>query len=375
MEKRTKLNKNELAEWLRLARAESIGPVTFKHLISKFKTAREALKQLPSLCAKVGRTKELKILSQEKALEYIYKCEQSSVELIASCESDYPDELRQISDPPAIIHIKGKKDLLLKKGLAIVGSRNASLQGIAFAQKIAKEVNEEGIVIISGLARGIDAAAHSASLQNGTIAVLACGVDIVYPLENKALYEKISQNGLLISEVQLGKEPRPQVFTYRNRIISGIASLGVLVVEAAFKSGSLITARYATEQGKDVFAVPGHPYDPRAHGTNYLIKQGAYLIEKAEDLIRHERTFGIKNINLFDDIELNERFESNAEIIYEEVKEYLKNKLSASPISINEIIRQGIFTSYEIQGAIAELELAGEIEIEAQNLVKKFIKI
>lgn len=365
------MNISEKAEWLRLSGAESVGPVTFKHLLAKFKTPKAALEALPEFSKRLGRARPLNIQTQEFALAYLEKCRKQNVEVIASCQADYPKNLLHIVDNPPILHVRGRKELLNKESIAVVGSRNASLQGLAFTGKITKDLSNSGLVIVSGLARGIDAAAHKMSLELGTIAVNACGVDVIYPQENKELYEKIAQQGVIVSEALLSKEPRPQAFTYRNRLISGISS-GVLIIEAAMKSGTLITAQYAAAQGKDVFAVPGHPYDPRAHGTNYLIKNGAFLVESAANIIEHRQNIHYKINTLFDDVvnEINE--DSVQDFIYEEeeIKKFLLDKLSAAPITINEIAQVSPYLVSHLQSALAELEIAGIVEVD-RNIVRK----
>lgn len=369
-----KLNLEEKADWLRLSMANSVGPITFMHLLKRYGNVSSAIKALPTLCTKLGSKKAIKIMPQEKAVEEILKYNKNGIELVARCEEDYPKALLHIPDAPVILSCKGNLKFLNKPSLGIVGSRNASLQGIAFAKKIAQDASDAGIIVISGLARGIDAAAHKGSVERGTVAVMAGGVDIIYPQENKKLYEEIEQKGVIVSESTMGQEPRPQSFTYRNRIISGMANMGILVVEAAFKSGSLITARYAGEQGRDVFAIPGHPYDPRAQGTNYLIKQGAILVEKIEDIIAHKPH--TQNIDLFnqEEYEIAEdigKSQFHQEDSYEETKEFLLQKLSSAPIKISDLLKITAHSISDIQGALAELELMGEIEIESRQVVRK----
>lgn len=367
------MQNNDLINWIRLFATRSIGPVTFKQLLSKFKTAKNAIEHLPELSSKAGSKREILIPSIEFAEKYLEKCRKANVELLTILDDDYPKMLKQISDAPMILHIKGRKELLKKDALAIVGSRNASLQGISFTQKVVKELSEHGKVIVSGLARGIDTAAHIASLNTGTIAVVGGGVDIIYPVENKELYEKIANEGVIVAESLLGKEAYAQSFRYRNRIISGI-SRGVIVIEAAFKSGSLITAEYANEQGRDVFAVPGHPYDPRSQGTNFLIKNGAFIVDNVSAIL--SQISSVRTLELFESTQLNESDDLiNENNIKEEestsqVHLFLLQTLGNSPISINEIAQISPFSIEKIQWALAELEITGEIIIE-QNYVRR----
>lgn len=353
-------------DWFRLGTAQSIGPVTFKRLLAKFGGASQALEALPEFSRSVGRTAPLRIATIEQTEGYFAKCKKAGVEIIASYQQNYPARLRAISDNPPFIHAKGNLNLLQRNALAVVGARNASMQGLAFTNRIVNELSKSGFVIVSGLARGIDTAAHKAALAGGTIAVLGSGIDLVYPEENHALYQEIAERGLLISEFFLGKEPRPQSFTYRNRIIAGLADK-VLVMEAALKSGSLQTAQYASQQGRDVFAVPGHPYDIRAAGANYLIKNGAYLLENANSVLDH-----CKNsypVQLFDEKQ-DMLKEEPCDWIAEDCIDFLLQNLGVAPIEIAEVIKISPFTIPQVQAALSQLELAGQIEIE-QNYVRR----
>lgn len=367
--------------WLRLMCTESVGAITFKHLLEKFGSASAAIQGLPTFSSKVGRIKPLKIPSIEWAEKYIEKCQKAGVHLVAAYEDKYPKRLLTILNYPPILHVRCKtellrQDFLNKPSVAIVGARNASLQGISFANKIAKELAQNGFITISGLARGIDTAAHKTTLETGTIAVVANGVDVVYPSENAQLYNQIAENGVIISEALMGKEPRPQSFGYRNRIVSGM-SMGVVVIEAAAKSGSLITANYAAEQGRDVFAVPGHPFDPRSHGSNNLIRNGAILIQNADDVLEYlasnsyEQTEFEQTINMH----VKESIENYDEQI-EELKADLQENLSNAPITIDDLLL-GLKNQlgkdvaiHNLQSALAELELAGFIEIDGNSIIK-----
>lgn len=374
----------KLIDWFRLYSTKSIGPVTFKKLIAKFKTATDALAALPEVSHKFGRLSGFEIPSEESAMKYFEKCAKKNVDVIPFYDASYPKSLKLVDSAPMLLHVSGRKELLNKPIIAVVGSRDASLQGIAFAQKITKDLAQAGFVIVSGLARGIDTAAHTVALQTGTIGVLGSGIDVVYPAENKDLQERVAKDGLLVTESFLGKEPRAQTFSYRNRIISGL-SLGVLVVEAAPKSGTLITAEYATAQNKDVFAVPGHPYDPRAKGTNFLIKQGAYLVENAYNIIDHYKNLEAKmeyQQKLFEANQVNEDHEkyfANDDDIFsnrvdDEIKQFLQANLSGSFMSVNDIVAQSGYSSAQIQSALSQLELAGVVEFEF-NMVRKVVMV
>ena len=279
-----KLTDRQRLSWLRLLRSENVGPATFRALVNQFGGAEAALAELPMLSRRGGRAQSIRVCSEAEAEAELEAARQAGAELVAIGELGYPPALAQIDAPPPLLFVKGKLDLADRPMVAIVGARNGSAIGQKFTRQIATELGLEGFVIASGLARGIDTAAHTASLERGTAAVLAGGIDIVYPPENADLQQAIGEQGLLISERSPGFIPRGKDFPRRNRLISGI-SLGVLVVEAAERSGSLITARFGGEQGREVFAVPGSPLDPRAAGTNNLLKQGACLVTSARDIV------------------------------------------------------------------------------------------
>ena len=279
-----RLTDEQRLDWLRLIRSENVGPRTFRMLLNHTGSARAALAALPDLARRGGAAKSARICSRDDAAREMQAAHDLGVRLVASGEPDYPPRLQSIDDAPPLLAVRGNSAALASPMVAIVGARNASAVGVKFAERLARELGEAGFVISSGLARGIDAAAHRASLATGTVAVLAGGQDKVYPPEHAGLLESILTEGAAISEMPLGWEPRARDFPRRNRLISGLA-LGVVIVEAAKRSGSLITARMALEQGREVFAVPGSPLDPRSEGTNALLKQGATLVTEAADII------------------------------------------------------------------------------------------
>src|SRR5580692_1096965 len=273
----TSLTDAQRIDWLRLIRSDNVGPRTFRSLVNHFGSARAALERLPELARRGGASRPGRICSEEDAAAEFSMSKQLGVHLVAPGEDGYPPRLAVLDDAPPLLGVRGLRDVLMRPVIAIVGSRNASGAGQKFAGLLARDLGEAGFVIASGLARGIDQAAHRASFEAGTIAVLAGGHDNIYPPEHVDLLEQlIAAGGAAISEMPMGHVPRARDFPRRNRLISG-AALGVVVVEAAHRSGSLITARRAAEQGRQVFAVPGSPLDPRAAGTNDLIKQGATL--------------------------------------------------------------------------------------------------
>ncbi len=371
---RRPLSDTERLDWLRLIRTENVGPVTFFRLIERFGSAAQALQMLPDMARRGGRTSPLRIPGKSEAEREIAAGVRLGARLLAACEPDYPEPLAAIDDAPPLISVLGHVHLLKKRAVALVGARNASLNGRRFTQQLARDLAESGLVVVSGMARGIDTAAHEGALANGTVAVLAGGVDVVYPEENEPLYRRLKAEGALVAECAVGTQPQARHFPRRNRLISGL-SLGVVVVEAAHKSGSLITARLALEQGREVFAVPGSPMDPRCQGPNALIRQGATLIESATDVIEalahltrsplSERAQG----DLFaapppavlapppDETEL-----SRARTLVLEC-------LSPTPVPVDELIRGCQLSPAIVHTVVLELELAGRVERRPGNQV------
>lgn len=352
----------EKLDWLRLSRTEHVGPVTFYRLIEAYGSASEALNALPELARRGGRKNPLKApaISQiEKEYEILRK---TGGDIIIAAEDTYPSALAATDDAPPVISVLGNTELMKKPCIAMVGARNASLNGRKFAEKLARDLGEHGQTVVSGLARGIDTAAHAGSLQTGTIAVVAGGIDVVYPEENKDLYKEITECGLVIAESPLGQQPFAQSFPRRNRIVSGL-SKGVIVVEATFKSGSLITARLAGEQGRDVFAVPGHPFDPRAQGPNHLIRDGATLVRSAEDVLEALTSFSghvlrepANTENVFSGTALKESE------VPQNAQENILEHLSFTPLAVDELIRACHLTIPVVQTILLELELAGRVK-------------
>jgi len=361
------LKDSERLDWLRLIRSENVGPVTFYQLLNRFGTAEAALAKLPEIARRGGRSRPLGIGSKPEAEAEIAALAKLGAKLVAWGEPGYPPYLAQIDDAPPLIAMKGHLHLTEKRAVAVVGARNASANGRRFARDIAASLGGNGLVVVSGLARGIDAAAHEGSLATGTIAVLAGGIDSVYPEENRALQESIAERGVLLAEMPPGTEPKASHFPRRNRIISGCA-LGTLVVEAAERSGSLITARFALEQGREVFAVPGSPLDPRCRGTNRLIRQGATLAEGVDDILaelkaqlsgplaeRRKSPFSAAPAAPYGESEL------------EDARKKLLELLSPSPVAVDELVRQCQLSPAIVLTVLLELELAGRIERQPGN--------
>jgi len=289
---------------------------------------------------------------------------------VAIGEPDFPRPLAAIADPPPLLALLGHAALFGRDSVAVVGARNASAVGGRFARGLAAELGQQGYAVVSGLARGIDSQAHQGALESGTIAVVAGGVDVVYPPENQALYERIVEAGLVVSEQPLGLAPQGRHFPRRNRLVSGLA-LGVVVVEATLRSGSLITARLAGEQGREVMAVPGSPLDPRHRGTNRLIREGAALIEGADDVVAALRGLG------------RERFgeppgrlpgapaagESAERAIAARDRQAVLAALGPTPVDVDELIRQCHLTPAAVMVVVLELELAGRLKRHAGGKV------
>jgi DNA processing protein len=363
---RHQLNDAEKRDWLRLARAENVGPITFRQLLRRFGDARAALDALPALAQRGGK-KNFTLPPSNLVEDEIARIGKMGAKLIAWCEPDYPESLAAIEDAPPLITVRGHANLLHKRCIGIVGARNASLNGRKMAESLARELGQQEIVIVSGMARGIDAAAHQASLGTGSIAILAGGVDVVYPKENQNLYDQLAERGCVLSDMPLGLEPFAKLFPRRNRLISGL-SLGVIVIEAALQSGSLITAKMALDQGREVFAVPGSPLDPRASGTNDLIRQGAVLTEKAADVLNHihaaPRLLSEPPANDFlgaiPPIDESALAKARAEIL---------ENLSPSPVSVDELVRQCHVSPSVVLTVLLELELSGHVERQAGNKV------
>ena len=358
------LTDEQRLDWLRLIRSDNVGPRTFRSLINHFGSARTALQRLPDLARRGGASRPGRISSEEDARAELAASKRLGVSLVAPGEAGYPPRLAVLDDAPPLLGVRGALDALMRPVIAMVGSRNASGAGLKFAGTLARDLGEAGFVIASGLARGIDQAAHRASIDSGTVAVLAGGHDKVYPPEHEDLLAAIIETGgAAISEMPLGHVPRARDFPRRNRLISGVA-LGVVVVEAAHRSGSLITARIAAEQGREVFAVPGSPLDPRAAGTNDLIKQGATLTTEASDVIHAVEPIMGRPIELSEPDE--EPLASEPE---PSDRARIVDLLGPSPILLDDLIRMAGASPSIVRTVLLELELAGRLERHGGGLV------
>ncbi len=394
-----RLSDDQLFDWLRLIRSENVGPRTFRALLNAGGGARAALDALPDLAHRGGARRPIRVATREEVERELALARKLRVRFVALGEADYPPLLRQIDSAPPVLALRGREEALQQPTVAIVGSRNASAAGLTFADRLARGIGQAGYVVVSGLARGIDQRAHAASLETGAVGVLAGGHGRPYPNEAIPLIERIVEHGAVVSEMPIEWEPRGRDFPRRNRIVSGIA-LGTVVVEAARGSGSLITARFALEQNRQVFAAPGSPLDPRAEGTNDLLKQGATICTSAEDVVTalapahptdlfaareegggdgellwgEQALFGV-------DPETTPRTTPNDELDeavgpayvasdrFEAARDRVLALLGPSPITLDDLARAAEASAQEVRVALMELELAGRIEFSGGDRV------
>ncbi|MCJ2092919.1 DNA-processing protein DprA [Methylobacterium sp. J-072] len=386
-------------DWLRLIRTEGIGPRSFRTLINRFGGAAAALDALPDLTKRQGR--RIEPPSRAQAEDEVAALARLGGRLLATGEADYPHLLQRADAAPPLIALRGDPRILNRPAVALVGSRNASTAGLAFTERLARGLGEAGLVVVSGLARGIDARAHKASLHTGTVAVMAGGQDRIYPAAHAALVDAIlGEGGAVLAEMPMGWEARGRDFPRRNRIISGLA-YGTIVVEAARRSGSLITARYALEQNREVFAVPGSPLDPRAEGTNDLIRQGATLVAEVHHVLdvigpiiergpdpdaapARQRPDLAEQADFWDEIDLEGRAilpdgstgpDLHADSPASEPSEPTDEReriialLGPSPVGTDELARSAGVGARVVQTVLLELELDGRIERHGSGAV------
>ena len=397
------LNEQQKLDWLRLIRTEGIGPRLFQSLVNRYGGAAAALAALPSLASQSKR--RITVCTLEQAEQEMARIKRDGAQLVALGETLYPPLLAEVDAPPPLLTVRGQVSLLRERAIAIVGSRNASAAGLKMAERLAHDLGRSGFVIVSGLARGIDGRAHVTALPRGTIAILAGGINTVYPPEHAALYAQMAQEGLLVTEMPYGWEPRGRDFPRRNRIISGLCR-GVVVVEAAERSGSLITARFALEQGREVFAVPGSPLDPRAGGTNHLLRHGATLITEAahvEEALRNLMGEDVwqpavhrvsendeqQTLPLWDEYDFLMEEVSAPAVIREtpetpyrggepertvmspqtDIQARLISLLGPVPVAIDDIIHISGYATHIVAHNLMELEMAGQVVRHSGHLV------
>lgn len=372
------LDADERLACLRLIRSSHVGPVTFRELINHCGGARQALQALPDLSRRAGRAAH--VFPERDAEAELRAAEKAGARAVFTIEPGYPEALAALDVPPPMVYLKGCPDLFQRPAIGIVGSRQASAAGVKLAGLFARALADAGFPIVSGLARGIDGAAHQASLAGGTIAVLAGGIDIVYPPEHRDLHARIGETGCLVTELPPGFVPRGKDFPRRNRLISGL-SRGVVVIEAARRSGSLVTARLAAEQGREVFAVPGHPMDPRAEGTNQLLKAGATFVTAPEDVIDAlapqlaSLQPGVRDVSGGG---LNGCPETHTPLpsprdAGEDARAQVLAALGPNPIDIDTLTRTTGIGAREIRVLLLEMDLAGEIVRHGAQLVSRAV--
>ena len=360
-------SEEDLVARIRLLRSRRVGPATFSRLIKENGSARQALAVLPEV-AKAAGVQNYTTLPEGAALAELRAGQLAGAKLVHQGESAYPADLAALSDAPPFFWALGNTEILTRPLVALVGARNASSLGTRMARRLAEDLGQAGYVIVSGLARGIDAAAHLAALNTGTIAVFAGGVDVVYPAQNASLAQEIGETGLRISEHPMGLRPQARHFPQRNRIISGI-SRAVVVIEAAGKSGSLITARNALDQGREVLAVPGHPFDARSSGCNMLIRDGATLVRGAEDVIEVLKAAEQPTVVAPEKLPKapQKRAALSKEII--QLHQQILSRLSPSPVAEDQLIRDLKLQVADVTPQLLTLELDGKVIRQAGGLI------
>ena len=357
------LSQDEAFARIRLLRSPHIGPVSYAQLLARFGDAARALEALPDLASRGGR--EYRAASAERIEREVEAVRRAGARYLFHDQPSYPRLLAELESAPPILTVRGDASLADKPSVAVVGARNASAAAVKLARDFASALAEAGFVVVSGLARGIDGAAHEGSLP-ATIGVIASGIDVAYPPQHGQLQERIASEGLLIAEQPPGTEPRGSHFPSRNRIIAGLAS-GTLVVEAAVKSGSLITARLAAEGGREVMAIPGSPLEPRSHGCNHLIREGAVLVQDPADVIELLSSFDGTPRSTFR--EAANTFDYAPEDLAEAEPADIASLLTTAPVAVDELIRQSGAPAAAVQLALLELEIAGRLERHAGGRV------
>lgn len=351
----------ELISWIRLARSGGVGTKTFRAVLKRFATASEAIEHLGDLGLRRGITP----LPAAEAEREHAAAVRAGLRYVTWADKEYPAPLKAIEDAPPLLLVRGQVDVLGLPMVGVVGARNATVNGRKMARILARDLAAAGVCVISGLARGVDGAAHEGALEapgGKTVAVLAGGTDVIYPPEHEKLHARIAETGAVISEMPPGTEPQAALFPRRNRIISG-ASVGVVVVEATLRSGSLITARIAADQGRDVFAVPGSPLDPRAAGPNTLIRDGATLVQSVDDILSEIPVKSVSASEIYlSNPNAPQDIETKAEIDQGTLRSEIEQVLSTAPLAVDELVRQCQVSAAVVATVLMELEVAGRIE-------------
>jgi DNA processing protein len=352
---------DDLIARIRLIRSPSIGPVTYRQLVARFGSAQAALDAIPDL-ARRGGGKPPRLFTIADAERELATVEKLGARYLVLGQGLYPPLLAELDDAPPLLVARGDLRLLDRPSVAMVGARNASAAACRFARSLAHDLGREGVVVVSGLARGVDSAAHDGALETGTIGIIAGGIDVFYPPENEPRQKAMFERGLVLAEMPPGTEPRARHFPYRNRIIAGLI-LGTIVVEAAPRSGSLITARLAAEAGREVMAIPGSPLDPRAQGCNQLIRDGATLVQNAADVLEAVQPSRTRVASP------RFEYEPSADEFDGDAVDAIETLLGPSPVPVDELIRLSGAPSGAVQMALLELDLAGRIDRHAGNRV------
>jgi DNA processing protein len=349
-----------------------VGPLTWRRLVRRFGSAAAALEALPHVARAGGRRKPLRIPTADEVKREIGNWEEIGAHLLTIGDARYPELLAETEDAPPVFGLVGDIRLIERPMIGLVGARNASANGLNFARRLAADIVAAGLVVVSGLARGIDAAAHKGALDGGTIGVLGCGLDVVYPQQNRDLFAAMRERGAILSEFPPGTPAQAANFPRRNRLISGMAR-AVAVIEANRRSGSLITARLALEQGREVFAVPGFPLDPRSEGPNWLLRQGATLLESADDIIGEVGPEVRRYRSPKPLIEGRNSYPETIPEVTDEVRDRLYSLLSSTPVTVDELLDECHVSQQEAASALLELELAGRVQRLPGNRVAVLI--
>lgn len=361
-------SKKEIIDWLQLCRSENIGPITFFKILEHFGSVENALANFDNFLNSSKNSQKIKLCDRSIAIEEFEKTESFGGKILIFSDPLYPQLLREIADSPPLITIKGDLDLLSQEKIAVVGPRNASFNALLYAKKFTLLLGQSSVVSVSGMARGVDTAVHEASILSGTIAVLAGGINNIYPQENANLYQQISKCGLLLSEMPFDYIPKGPNFIQRNRLVSGL-SIATVVIEAGIKSGSLATARFASEQNREVFAVPGSPFDPRCQGTNRLIKEGANIVTEVEDILSTttKKNYYNKKTAQISQIKKEYNF-SNDQV--SNARQKILEKLNSEPTNIDSLIFQLQIPINLFNTAVMELEIDNQVAVNYGKIVK-----
>ena len=361
-------SEKEIIDWLQLSRSVNIGPITFFKILEHFGSVENALKNFEEFLNLSKNSQKIKLCERSTAIKEFEETEKFGAKILTFSDSRYPQLLREIPDAPPLITVKGDIDLLPQEKIAVVGPRNASFNALLYAKKFTLLLGQSSVVSVSGMARGVDTAVHEASILSGTIAVLAGGINNIYPQENTKLYQQISECGLIVSEMPFDYVPKGPNFIQRNRLISGLA-VATVVIEAGLKSGSLATARFASEQNREVFAVPGSPFDPRCQGTNRLIKDGANIITEVEDVLNAttQKNYYFKKTTQISQSKKEYNFSNDQ--VFNAREEILQN-LNSDPTNIDLLISELQIPINLFNTAIMELEIDNKVSVNYGKIVK-----